>query len=864
MAVTLAFGSSGVLLAQDDNAPPKRDPVTNRRIDDGELVYLNFEAVKAVDMIDFIVETTGKTVIPDQSLGNQKITIISDEPMTRNEALNQLFIALLDNSIGVVETENIIRLRDVNEIGKGDVPVIGPDQSLQDRRDEGVIVNKVFRLRYANAEGIADVLDPFVPDWAEVLSEPDSNSIIALCSIGLGKKLERMILALDAEASIETATFYLQYADASTIADQIMILFGEEATGGGSGQRGGNQSRGATGDFRIRLAQQQARGGGQGGAPAGGPVVEMRVVAETRNNSVTVVGSPAQVDAVRQLIENDWDVKSHVSAEQERIVEIYDLRYTDVIQVRDILEELTAVGTGGGGGRPQGRGNIRQVAQSAGGGLGGSTRLADLFKFQALPATNRLIAIAKTSAGFEILDPIVELLDQPGRNVKPMVIELKHADAEELAMELNVVFAKPGLRIDFSGRQEGLEVFEAPSSDDTGGGGAGGGQQQESLISFPWQVDRVAGEDYTPVHELEGRVRIMPIFRSNALLIVGPPHLQDQIRSLVDTLDRAGRQVLITAVIVEVELEDLLSLGIRTSRADIFGVPRDNQLGGAANFTGTENDFLDSVFDSTVLNVNVNVNAIIDLLAQKNNVRILSQPRIFTHDNEQANFFDGNDIQFITDSITDVQTGNLNTSFEFRQVGLSLSVRPRITVEGNVDLLVNLEVSSLAAGTTQTGGQIVNQRVTTTRVLLKDRQTIVISGILSEQESTIKRKVPLLGDLPFIGALFTSIDEQTTRSELVAFITPIVVHNPDENERLNEPYRERLDEMLRPLDEQKKDPGNPEKMWGDPAGNRGPEIESDDAATPTSTEKIAGATREEAEPTSDSAPGVRPVGSGGS
>jgi len=85
-------------------------------------------------------------------------------------------------------------------------------------------------------------------------------------------------------------------------------------------------------------------------------------------------------------------------------------------------------------------------------------------------------------------------------------------------------------------------------------------------------------------------------------------------------------------------------------------------------------------------------------------------------------------------------------------------------------------------GETLFGGFILDRRQTKSRITVKNGQTIVLSGILTQQESTIRRRIPLLGDIPIIGELFTSRDNETTNSELFAFITPTVVNHPDEND----------------------------------------------------------------------------------
>jgi general secretion pathway protein D len=211
---------------------------------------------------------------------------------------------------------------------------------------------------------------------------------------------------------------------------------------------------------------------------------------------------------------------------------------------------------------------------------------------------------------------------------------------------------------------------------------------------------------------------------------------------------------------------------------------------------------------------NADVNLLLQALAQDTDVSILSEPKVFTSDNQEAEFFDGQDIPFTTDSQVNNQ-GNITSTFDYRAVGIRLRARPRITVQGDVDLRVNLELSSIAPGERINNQVVVDRRETTTQLIVQNGQTVVISGILREEASNVVRKVPLLGDMPLLGELFKSRDVRSTNTELLVFITPLVVNNTSENEPANAKFVERLqgikrefrkddrkdDERLRPADE---------------------------------------------------------------
>ena len=194
---------------------------------------------------------------------------------------------------------------------------------------------------------------------------------------------------------------------------------------------------------------------------------------------------------------------------------------------------------------------------------------------------------------------------------------------------------------------------------------------------------------------------------------------------------------------------------------------------------------------------------------------MLQEPAIFTADNQEASFFEGQDVPVLTASQLTPQ-GGVTESVDYRAVGIGLNVRPRITAEGDVDMEINLEISTIdiaASAVSAANSPVFDRRETTTQVIVKDGQTVVISGIMRDLESKIKRKVPILGDIPILGALFTSIENQTVRTEIIAFITPLVVDNPDENdENFNREARQRLLDLTTPLDEQQAEPVDPNRV----------------------------------------------------
>jgi general secretion pathway protein D len=277
------------------------------------------------------------------------------------------------------------------------------------------------------------------------------------------------------------------------------------------------------------------------------------------------------------------------------------------------------------------------------------------------------------------------------------------------------------------------------------------------------------------------------------------------IIDVIESFDRATRQVMISATIAAVTLTDDLSLGLRWGASVNASTTIDNSIGFNGALTGTIDNILGGLFDNSgaVFTLGTaSVGIALDALNQLTNVRIIQQPRTFTSDNQESIFFNGSEIPVQTDTTT-TGTGVVQGGFEYRDVGIMLNVRPRITANGDIDLTINVELSDLVSNAGIGGNPIFSRRQVRSQVQLHDGQTVLIGGILKDREQKVKKKFPLLGDIPLIGALFTSVKNQTIREELLIFITPVIVNSSeDNNDNYNVDYLERLKEITLPVDEQ--------------------------------------------------------------
>lgn len=763
---------------------------TGRRVIEGPPAPLAFKNVSVEELISFIVKATGKVVMPQSDILNKRITVLNEQPIPREEALDLIFLALFQSGIAIVETDTTITMHDRGEMVKQDIPVIGPNESSLDRKDLGVAIEKVFALRNNNAKNLGEVLKDTIPNYSKLTVDNESNQIAVLGSVAFVQRMERLINSLDRPASgaLQTETFRLRYADAEAVKTNIDDLFGANSANNRNRNNQNNQDQ-AQRAFRF--------GGGGGGGGGGGEAAtttntEIRVTASVQQNAVTVVADPAILAQIRSQIEHEWDKPLPDEAVVPRI---FDLKYTDPVKVSALLDNLFRSGTRTTGGQN----NNNQ--QQQGGSTQGVGRLAGQFSFQPISEAGRLVVIAKSPDNMEAIAKIIDGIDQPQTVGLPSVVELKHASAEDLAEQLNALLSQDGTLASIRRAESGLSDDTANASpfasDQAATTNTNNADTNPADITFWWQRSRTPTDRRT-ASNLIGQLRIVPVWRQNALMVVAPPEYKQSILDLIEKLDRPGRQVLISAIVAEVSKEDATELGLRWGSGALSSTNGDNSIGVGTKLGGTENNFANSLFDTSVLTVNTDVNAMLSALNEKTEVSILSEPKIFTSDNQEAEFFDGQDIPFVTDSQTTDQ-GNLNQSFDYRAVGIQLRARPRITINGAVDLRVNVELSSIVPGQTLFGGFIVDRRETTTQLILQDKQTVVISGILREQSSEIVRKVPLLGDIPLLGEAFKSRDIQKRNTELLVFITPIVVTNAEAMEPVNRPYRERLTELQNDL-----------------------------------------------------------------
>jgi general secretion pathway protein D len=258
---------------------------------------------------------------------------------------------------------------------------------------------------------------------------------------------------------------------------------------------------------------------------------------------------------------------------------------------------------------------------------------------------------------------------------------------------------------------------------------------------------------------------------------------------------------MLEVTIAEVSLNDTSALGIIWGATDVNLGSTSMVIGtGASQSTDSDDEGTASAgglaLPSGGLGIvanNRNLTARLAALAGESKARILSTPRILVMDGEQASLVIGDQISVIKSEVTNSESNsNLVRGFDFVETGVILDISPTINEGGMVQMELSQEVST--AGEAAAGGNPnINKRKIQTKMVARNGQTIAIGGMISHSLTSQKSKVPILGDLPLLGALFSSRSNSDRTTELILLVTPYVLADADDASRLSDAMREQLD-----------------------------------------------------------------------
>ena len=450
----------------------------------------------------------------------------------------------------------------------------------------------------------------------------------------------------------------------------------------------------------------------------------------------------------------------------------------------------------------------------------GGNAIKGLFKFVPIESANALLVVAHQDSYIEKARNWIERLDMAeaagDANERLFVYRVKHGDAGELADTLSKLYGggssgkasasgsiAPGLGKSSIGSTDSgtgsgsgssltsktgsLSSKSSSKLSDSSLGSTGSGQlssQEANQASTASQIDMTSS------------VNIVADQVNNSLLIRSSPRDYKKILDALKQLDILPLQVLVEASIVEISLEGSLKYGVQWQ---LFGPASKGK--SFASLDGTLDSSTDSGlntmfpgFNWALVSSADTVTATLSALAGNNLVNVLSSPSVMVMDNQTAKIQVGEQVPILTSQQQSTSTdSNVVNSIEYKDTGVMLTVRPRVTPGGLVLMEIAQEVSTVQKTTSSDlNSPTFQKRNITSSVAVRSNQAVVLGGLIKDEKSDAKSGIPGLYNIPFAGALFGERSKTADRTELVIILTPKIIASDQDVESVTDDFRKKV------------------------------------------------------------------------
>jgi general secretion pathway protein D len=429
-----------------------------------------------------------------------------------------------------------------------------------------------------------------------------------------------------------------------------------------------------------------------------------------------------------------------------------------------------------------------------------------LARIEVVPRSNAILVTDRGVNVARYLDLIRQVDVKTGgeAGLSTYVYPLKHANAAELASTLGQVFGAtvatpaPRARVQalegrgLSSSLQGLQARELESV-----------QQRtqiplETMPAAPAQADTTQPAGRLPAGALVGGTTIVPDQSTNSLVIRTAPPNFSVLQGTIEQLDVRPAQVLLEVLIAEVNLDKSTQFGINWNLFSQKGFGGSDSTRGILGGVGPQagDSLLSSLAGAGVRLVTmgtINVRAVLQALAARTNVRVLSAPRVLALNNEKARILVGSQVPFTSASLTSLNAV-VDQVVQYQNVGTQLTVLPTVNNDGYVTFRILQEVSELSTSTVAAAqnSPIITTREAETSAIVKTGHSVVIGGLIGETRSDMVSGVPLLEDIPLLGNLFKTKSTDHQRTELAIFLTPHVVTTDEQADSLLQSERDKL------------------------------------------------------------------------
>jgi general secretion pathway protein D len=401
---------------------------------------------------------------------------------------------------------------------------------------------------------------------------------------------------------------------------------------------------------------------------------------------------------------------------------------------------------------------------------------------------NLLIVLA-TESDLKRVQELVQMLDSeaPRGEGNIRVYYLQYASADEILSVLTAIPRKPTSPTPTGATQQAQQAQHTAAPGPTG----------QAVISKD--------------------VSISADKATNSLIIAANKEDYQVIEDVIKKLDIPRMMVYLEALIMEVSATKEFSLGVDWQAGDQIGTYKGNRVGalGGASF-GNLGEFASSVikggtlprgFSLGIISEGIslsvggrtisfpNIGAVVRALEGDSDINILSTPQLLTLDNQEAEIKVGKNVPYLTKGeTTQTTTGIQYVTYEYRDVGVNLKITPQINRDRLVRLKIYQELSQLAQGS-ETDKPTTLKRSFNTTVAVRDGQTIVIGGLIDTSLNAAESSVPCLGGVPGLGWFFKSVSRTTGKTNLFVFLTPHIIENVQEADKILEEKRSHMDRL---------------------------------------------------------------------
>lgn len=530
---------------------------------------------------------------------------------------------------------------------------------------------------------------------------------------------------------------------------------------------------------------------------------ESIVYVDTLRNLIVLQGSKAQLNGWLEMVDAfDVDFLAGMS------LGVFVLENASVSVVRETLQAmLSADGAAdpfaGGAGTPSAApGSAAALApglraSSGAGAQGGqiSSPLSGLVRIIPVERLNALVVVTPRSQILGQVETWIRRLDRPmdALEANLFVYPVQNGSAIHMAEMLNALFggnanqSKPGVAAGSAPTQ-----FSQAPLNSSAGSSSGSKTASTSMGAAPSMPQPLAGSSGTAsptVSQLDGNVRVVADEKRNALLIRAPRTEYRRIEQALRELDKAPTQVLIEASIVEVSLTGNLNYGVEWYLQNSLGSGHE----GAALLNLRSSGAIGATqpaFSYTVSNGAGTVRATLNALAEKSQLRVLSNPTVLVLDNHNATIQIGNQ-QPVKSSTT--SSGTLVTeSITYKDTGVMLSVTPSVNAGGLITMDIMQQVTDVGEIDAATQQRNFMTRQIQSKIAVRSGEQIVLGGLIRENATNGSTGVPLLSEIPVLGALFGKNSSNSNRTELLVLLTPRALDNDDQLRSASVELRQRM------------------------------------------------------------------------